>query len=192
MRAVQAKGSRASGVGADLRALRKSRGLTLTDLALRVGRSIGWLSQVERGMTEPAVDDLRKLAETLEQPISFFFGRPATPPEECGIVVRAGGRRVLGTADAGLVEELLSPDLGGPFQILRCVFAPGAERAEHLCRPTDEAGYIISGTLELDIGERTFRLDPGDSFRVAAQRTRWRNPGGVPCVVIWVIAPPVY
>ena len=38
--------SRASGVGADLRALRKARGLTLAGLALKVGRSVGWLSQV--------------------------------------------------------------------------------------------------------------------------------------------------
>jgi len=35
-------------IGADLRALRKGRGLTLTELALRLGRSVGWLSQVER------------------------------------------------------------------------------------------------------------------------------------------------
>ena len=35
-------------LGADLRALRKARGLTLSDLATALGRSVGWLSQVER------------------------------------------------------------------------------------------------------------------------------------------------
>ena len=41
---------RAQGVGGDLRALRKARGLTLTELALKVGRSVGWLSQIERDL----------------------------------------------------------------------------------------------------------------------------------------------
>jgi transcriptional regulator with XRE-family HTH domain len=38
---VSAAANRASGVGADLRALRKTRGLTLSELALKVGRSVG-------------------------------------------------------------------------------------------------------------------------------------------------------
>ena len=33
-------------LGVDLRALRKSRGVTLTDLSEKMGRSVGWLSQV--------------------------------------------------------------------------------------------------------------------------------------------------
>ena len=53
---------RAHGVGADLRAVRKARGLTLTELAHRVGRSIGWLSQIERNLRAPGIDDLRRLA----------------------------------------------------------------------------------------------------------------------------------
>ena len=37
----------------DIRALRKARGLTLAEAALKLGRSIGWLSQVERGISIP-------------------------------------------------------------------------------------------------------------------------------------------
>ncbi|MEO0664668.1 MAG: helix-turn-helix transcriptional regulator, partial [Pseudomonadota bacterium] len=48
-------------LGADLRALRKARGFTLQGLAARLGRSVGWLSQVERGLSEPSVSDLRQL-----------------------------------------------------------------------------------------------------------------------------------
>ncbi|MFB0939400.1 MAG: helix-turn-helix transcriptional regulator, partial [Paracoccaceae bacterium] len=39
-------------LGADLRALRKARGLTLSDLATALGRSVGWLSQVERDLSQ--------------------------------------------------------------------------------------------------------------------------------------------
>ena len=52
-------------LGADIRALRKARGLTLAELAQTLGRSVGWLSQVERDMSEPGVNDLRDLARAL-------------------------------------------------------------------------------------------------------------------------------
>lgn len=183
---------RARGVGADLRALRKARGLTLSGLALKVGRSVGWLSQVERDLAEPTISDLRRLATALDQPLSLFFGPAKAPAHERGYVVRRNARRSLGSAAEGLTEQLLSPDLSGSFEIVRSVFDPGAERIEYIVRPTEEAGYLVAGELEMWIGERHFHLKPGDSFRFRGERYRWRNSGTEPAVAIWVIAPPVY
>lgn len=189
---IDVSGSRANGVGADLRALRKARGLTLSRLAMQIGRSVGWLSEVERNLTEPTIADLRRLADELDQPVSLFFGSDDGLAEERGFVVRAGARRSLGTAEAGLTEQLLSPDLSGSFEILRSVFEPGSELPNPSQRPTEEAGYLISGILDLWIDRREFRLNPGDSFRINGQPYRWRNPGAEPAVAVWVIAPPVY
>ena len=185
-------GDRAQALGSDLRALRKARGLTLAELALKVGRSVGWLSQIERDLKQPTIADLRRLADALDQPVSLFFGAPEVPAAERGYVVRADARRSLGNSDEGLVEQLLSPDLGGSFEIVRSVFAPGAELSQPASRPTEEAGYIVSGTLDLWIGDRQFHLTEGDSFRFTGEPYRWRNPGTQPCIAIWVIAPPVY
>ena len=182
----------AIGVGGDLRALRKARGLTLVELARRVGRSVGWLSQVERGIAQPSIPDLRRLAAALGQPLSFFFGPAEGPEAERGHVVRAGSRRVLGNAAEGLTEALLSPDLGGAFEILRSEFAPGAALAETAQRATEEAGYLISGRLTVWVGGARFDLRPGDSFRFKDEPFRWENPGTEPAVAIWVVAPPVY
>ncbi|MEO3429510.1 XRE family transcriptional regulator [Pelagibius sp. CAU 1746] len=179
-------------LGRDLRALRKTRGLTLTELAVKVGRSVGFLSQVERGLSELGIDDLRALAAALEAPMSWFLVREDAPEEERGHVVRAAGRRRIGSAETGLTEELLSPDLGGGFEVLRSVFAPGAERRQVITRDTEETGYLVAGELELWIGGRHFHLKAGDSFRTEREPTRWRNPGKAPCEVIWVISPPVY
>ncbi len=180
-----------STLGNDIRALRKSRTLTLNDLALELGRSVGFISQLERGISEPSIADLRKIARLFDVPISFFFGQNNAAPQEQGFVVRAGSRRKLGE-DSDLVEELLSPDLGGSFEILRSEFAPGASRDTPIVRDTEEAGYLVSGQLDIEIDGKWFSLEPGDSFRFAGEPMRWRNTGKRVAVAIWVISPPVY
>lgn len=176
----------------DIRALRKARKLTLTACAEQIGRSVGWLSQVERGLSSPSLADLRAMAGLFSVPLGLFFGHDVPREEERGVVVRAGRRRALGTSESGLVEELLSPDLGGSFEMLRSVFAPGAELETTTRRPTEEAGYVASGSLEIEISGVWHALAEGDSFRFAGKPFRWRNRGSVPAVVIWVVSPPVY
>ncbi|MEO0391505.1 MAG: helix-turn-helix domain-containing protein [Pseudomonadota bacterium] len=179
-------------LGADLRALRKGRGLTLAGMAEALGRSVGWLSQVERDLSSPSISDLREIAALLGVPISMLFKHDAGPAEEAGYVVRAGTRRPIGARDAGLVEELLSPDLTDDFEMVHSTFLPGAALDETVTRPTQEVGVILSGQLDLTIGARTFTLNPGDSFRVRGEPFRWANPYNAPCVAVWVIAPPIY
>lgn len=179
-------------LGADLRALRRARGLTLSDLAGRLDRSVGWLSQVERDLSTPSVTDLRRIAAALGVPSSIFFGKAPAPPEEEGFVVRRAARRPIGSGAAGLVEELLSPDLTDAFEVVHSTFEPGSRSEGAVARPTQEVGYILSGRLDLTIAGRRFAVGPGDSFRIRGEPFEWANPHPQPAVAIWVIAPPVY
>lgn len=181
----------ATGLGADLRALRQARGLTLAALAAAAGRSVGWMSQVERGLSHPSVDDLRALAARLDVDLSTLLA-PEGPPAERGLVVRDGARRPIGSRHEGLMEELVSPDLTDAFEVVRSTFAPGARLDRLARRPTQEVGYVVAGGLDLTVGAETFRLGPGDSFRLRGQPFAWLNPHPEPCVVLWVIAPPIY
>jgi len=179
-------------IGADLRALRKMRGLTLSDLATRLDRSVGWLSQVERDLSEPSVSDLRQIAAQLGVPISLLFAHAPVPAQEAGYVVRNGARRPIGSRAAGLIEELLSPDLTDDFEVVHSTFQPHSQVERTVTRPTQELGYLLSGRLDMQIGEHAFTIHPGDSFRVRGEPHRWANPYDEPAVAIWVIAPPVY
>ncbi len=179
-------------LGADLRALRKTRGVTLVDLAETLGRSVGWLSQVERDPSEPSITDLRHIAAALDVSVSMLARSQVAVAEEDGFVVRSGTRRPIGSRVSGLVEELLSPDLTDDFEMVHSTFEPGSEIGETVTRPTQEVGYVISGQLDLTIGSREFTIRAGDSFRIRGESFRWANPYNEPCVAIWVIAPPVY
>lgn len=180
-------------IGADIRALRKARGVTLKELSAAVGRSLGWLSQVERGASEPSVRDLGRIAERLGVSIGVFFRSAARNAEEQGTVLRAEDRVPIGSRASGLVEELLSPSLSGSFEMIRSTFAPGADSGGP--RPAggrEDGGVVVEGRLVLEIDGRAFELGPGDSFQFAGRSYAWRNPGDRPAVVIWIIAPPVY
>lgn len=179
-------------LGADLRALRKARGMTLNELADGLGRSVGWLSQVERDISEPSITDLRHIAAALGVSVSMLFRHAAAPAAEAGYVVRRDARRTMGTHVAGLVEELLSPDLTDDFEMVHSTFQPHSRIKDPVVRPTQEVGYIVEGRLDIEISGTRHRLDPGDSFRIRGEPFRWSNPHDVPAVAIWVIAPPVY
>jgi len=179
-------------LGADLRALRKARGLTLMDLAQTLDRSVGWLSQVERDKSEPSITDLRQIAAALDVSVSMLFRHAAAPAQEAGFVVRAGARRPIGSNTAGLIEELLSPDLTDDFEMVHSTFQPHSRIKDSVMRPTQEVGYLISGKLEVQIDGTTHTINPGDSFRIRGEAFRWANPFSETAVAIWVIAPPVY
>lgn len=179
-------------MGADLRALRKARGFTLHDLAAQTDRSVGWLSQVERDISEPSADDLKAISNALDAPLSILLSDADLPNEEAGYIVRKNTRRKIGRRVKGLTEELLSPDLTDDFEVVHSTFAAGAKRADMVERPTQELGTIISGRLDLTIGQREFTVGPGDSFRIRGEAFSWANPYQEPAVAIWVIAPPIY
>jgi transcriptional regulator with XRE-family HTH domain len=179
-------------LGADLRALRRARGMTLVQLAQQLGRSVGWLSQVERDKSEPSITDLRLIAAQFGVPVSILFRHAAAPADEAGFIVRADARRPIGSSVAGLVEELLSPDLTDDFEVVHSTFLPHSRITDAVQRPTQEVGFVITGTLEVEIDGAVHFLNAGDSFRIRGEPFRWANRTPDPVVAIWVIAPPVY
>jgi len=182
-------------LGHQIRDLRRAKGVTIPDLAARIDRSVGWVSQIERGLSQVTISALAQIADALEVPMSWFFGKGATPPpEELGLVVRKGQRRTLDFHGSGVHEEILSPTLSGQLLLVESVFAPGASTGDRdRERRGEEAGVVIRGTLELTIDGRRLRLGPGDSFAFTRSGPhRCHNPGKVPAVVLWVITPPSY
>lgn len=178
-------------IGSDIRALRKTRRVTLAQLSQRLGRSLGWLSQVERNISVPSIDDLSAICRALDAPISILFRSAASEPAEQGLIVRARARRSIGTIE-GLTESLLSPDLTDDFEVVHSTFAAGAARPEPTRRATQEVAYLVSGKLDLRINDAAFTIDAGDSFRIRGEPYSWSNPYPEPAVAIWIIAPPVY
>ena len=174
-------------LGADLRALRKRRDLTLSEMAATLGRSVGWLSQVERGLSQLSRGDLVAIADELNVSLGSLKSAVSQGP-----IVKRDNRRPIRDRKAGLYEELLSPDLTDDFEVVHSTFEPGTAITVPVSRPTQEVGYMVSGSLHLVIDDVSYIANAGDSFRIRGEKFLWANPSDVPAVAIWVIAPPVY
>ncbi|MGV8577305.1 helix-turn-helix domain-containing protein, partial [Pseudomonas aeruginosa] len=54
----------------------RASSVTLQALADGIRRSVGFVSQVERGLSRPAVDDLVAISQVLGVPATYFFCSP--------------------------------------------------------------------------------------------------------------------
>jgi transcriptional regulator with XRE-family HTH domain len=130
-------------IGREIRGLRKARGVTLAELAEGSGLSIGYLSLLECDHATPSIKALHAVSRALGVTISWFFEANDVPEEERDLVVRRARRRRLDYS-AGVVDELLSPNLMGALELLSCRFPPGASSGdEPYTRAGEEAGVVI-------------------------------------------------
>lgn len=178
-------------VGHQIRDLRKSKKITLSTMAKHIGRSVGYVSQVERGVSSLPVPVLQAISDVLEVNISWFFHTDSqVPMEELNYIVRSNKRRSLNFSGTGISEELLTPRLSGQLQLILTTLAPKAANGEPRYRKGEEAGYLQSGELELKIGDKVFALQTGDSFSLTGDAPHWvRNPSETEnTVIVWSLA----
>ncbi len=180
-------------IGEQLRELRQVKNLTLREVADKAGISVSYLSQLERNQSRLPIGVLKKISDALGVHMNWFFQRTAQGPAgERDVVVRAAHRRRMSFTGLGITEELLSPNLSGPLELLISTIAPAAD-SEDYSHDGAEAGFVLSGTLDLWVAGRHFRLEEGDSFSFRSTDVhRCANPGATPTRVLWVITPPHY
>ncbi len=185
-------------LGREIRQLRKLRGLTLAELSGRIGKSIGFLSQVERNITKPSIKVLQDISEALEVHIGWFFQSETEVDErERAWIVRARNRRRLSYSELGSTDYLghfdylLSANLDGRLALGLSRYAPGGSTGDDLySHQGEEAGLVLEGCIELQIGNERFQLAAGDSFSFPSHLPhRYSNPGSEEAVIVWANSP---
>ena len=148
-------------LGSGIRAERLRQNLTLAQLAERAGLSASALSQIERGVTDPSIGSLRRIAAALQVPFfQFLLERESPDP-----VVRKSERRTITFPNRTMQYQLLTPNLRGPFEVLAMDLAPGAASGEQaLGHNSDECMVILQGTVEVQVAGASYVLHAGDSI----------------------------
>jgi transcriptional regulator with XRE-family HTH domain len=199
-------------LGSRIRFVRKKKALTLKGLSEKTGLSVGFLSEIERGLAEPSMASLRKIREALEVSLITFQepgGRSAEtedlfplppPPADAGgpyirdaRVVRAGERKKLAYPKQPGFYELLTPDLNRRLEVLFFATEPGFDTGPEPIQdpPGEKCMIILKGRMVFRVGEETFHLNPGDSLYYPANSpVSWVVDGSERLEGILIVTPP--
>jgi transcriptional regulator with XRE-family HTH domain len=191
------RGSEPSKVGSRLREEREKRGISLRELARRVGVSPSLVSQIELDRVNPSVSTLYALVRELDMTMSEVFG-DSGPGDSVVRQVRGGDglaerpqtRRVINLA-SGVRWERLTPTSDRDVEFLYVVYPVDAASCPEDALVTHggrEYGYVSSGTLGVRVGFDEYQLGPGGSiaFDSTSPHRLWAI-GDEPVHAIWVV-----
>jgi transcriptional regulator with XRE-family HTH domain len=178
-------------LGLQLRLRREAAGLSIRELARRVGMSPSLISQVERNLATPSVGTLLSISNELGLEIGDVFKfRNRADPAALGPVLRKQSRKKIQLASGVSWERLTSvPD--PEVEFLYAVYDVGGTSCEEdsmLRHGGKEYGYLLSGRLGVKIGFEEYELGPGDAISFDAQLPhRLWCIGSRPAVAIWAV-----
>lgn len=173
-------------IGTKLREARRSRGLSLEQVAAATGLTKGFISQVERDLTSVSVASLLNICNTIGLRIGSLFD-PA--PRD---LIRRSERPPINFGGRSVTEFLLTPASQGRIQVIESQIEPGGGSGDE---PYSLAGaaefvHVIRGELEITVHGDTYRLERGDSLTFSPRDPHsWRNAGQEETTVLWVLTP---
>jgi len=190
------RASDAAKVGSRLRTERERLGISLRELARRVGVSPSLVSQIELDRVNPSVSTLYALVTELGMTMSDVFGdsrsgeRVVRQRDGDGLAERPETRRVINLA-SGVRWERLTPHSDLEVEFLYVVYPVGAESCPEDALTTHggkEYGYVSSGTLGVRVGFEEYELGPGGSiaFDSSSPHRLWAV-GDKAVHAIWVV-----
>ncbi len=149
----------ASALGATLRRLRKSKGLTLQQLADLCGLSQPFLSQLENGKAVPSLSALASVAQALDTTAHSLL---MPPPNREISTVRASGDDTFELVEGATVRFLVK---GGPRSMEpNEVSAEAGVRTSHTGHSGEEMVYVLDGVVRIELdGHEPIHLELGDS-----------------------------
>jgi transcriptional regulator with XRE-family HTH domain len=222
-------------LGARLRAERLRQGMSLREMARRLGVSPSALSQIETGKAQPSVSKLFDIVNLLNTSLDGLLvgatrppGDPDPAPDPTGrgavadaperqaaqpdraerlgghqpiasrgpetegflSVQRDGEHEVLELESGVQWRRLTAGSLPG-VEFLHVTYAPGAcssSEGAFMRHAGQEFGYLLSGTLLVEVGFDAHELTGGDSISFPATTPhRLSNHGDEPAYAIWLV-----
>lgn len=155
-------------IGRNVRILRQQHGLSVAEMAARVGISKAMMSKIENAQTSCSLSTLALLSTGLDVPVTTLF-RGADVERPAAFVKAGTGARIVrnGTRE-GHEYELLG-SLRGEHKRLECLLVTLTEKSQTypmFQHPGTEFIYMIEGVMDYSHSRSVYTLYPGDSLQI--------------------------
>lgn len=177
-------------IGLQLKELRTRRGISQTELARLVGVTPSAVSQVESNLICPSLSALMKMAEVLGVKIGSFFQDLDEPKKRVVFSISdAVEVKFSEFPEGSIYPKLLTPvDMRMKTEPYLLEFPAQKGVASHFfVHRGEEIGYLLSGELEVKIGNEVHMLSPGNLICLTEDSpSHWRNTGSSPAKLLWI------
>jgi transcriptional regulator with XRE-family HTH domain len=160
-------------IARQVRQYRITAGLSVAEMAARVGISKAMLSKIENAQTSCSLTTLGRLAAGLDVPVTALFRGVDDEREAVYVEAGHGARIVRRGSRVGHVYELLGA-LRGPHKRMEAVLVTLTESSEVFPlfqHPGTELLYMLEGAMVYGHGEARYTLRPGDALQLDGEGT---------------------
>ncbi len=180
-------------VGLRLKMLRLRHQLSQRALAKKAGVANASISLIESGSTSPSVSALKRILAGFPMTLAEFFS-DELPGAKSEVFYRAENLTEISGGAGISYRQIGSAKAGHALQILNETYAIGADTGLIMLQHEgEEGGVILSGRLEVTVGEQTRILNAGDAYYFnSRQPHRFRNVGNVVCSLVSSCSPPTF
>ncbi|HAT84737.1 MAG TPA: hypothetical protein DCS30_01435 [Rhizobiales bacterium] len=178
-------------VGARLRQVRETFGLSQRALARKTGVANATISMIENGQSSPSVGALKRILDGLPMDLASFFSFDLSQGNS--YFYKASDLLEIGKGAVSF--RLVGADRPQKaIQMLYETFQPGADTGRvSITHEGEECGIVVSGKLEVTVGEERRLLGPGDAWYFESHIPhKFRNTGSIPCLCISACTPPTF
>ncbi len=178
-------------IGDKLKLLRQQKNLTQEEMADRCELSKGFISQVERDLASPSIQTLADMLECLGVSLQSFFSDTQN-------------EKIVFSKDDMFVkedEEFLKGDITwlvpsaqkNTMEPILISLGENGQSQEIPPHEGEEFGYVLQGNITLIIGEKSYKVNQGESFSVHPLSPHHLiNKGKRTAKILWISTPPIF
>jgi transcriptional regulator with XRE-family HTH domain len=160
-------------IARQVRKYRVAAGLSVGEMAARVGISKAMLSKIENVQTSCSLTTLGRLAAGLDVPVTALFRGVDAEREAVYVPAGHGARIVRRGSRVGHLYELLGA-LRGPHKRMEAVLVTLTESSEVFPlfqHPGTELLYMLEGVMVYGHGDAQYTMRPGDALQLDGEGT---------------------
>ena len=176
-------------MGERIKKRRESLNIQTNDLANSVGVTSSLISQIERAKAFPSILTLKKIADALQITVGEIIGENATYIENPLLTLseRKFAKKNKNGANVYLLSHHDPLKQMDPF-IINFDIKGNSKEIMTPNNPRQEFCYVLNGSFDVVLNEKTYRLNQGDSFYfISNQKHLFTNVSNVKAQLLWVV-----
>ena len=180
-------------LGFRLRMVRQRHALSQRALAKKAGVANASISLIESGNMSPSISALKRILAGFPMTLAEFFS-DELPGLATEVFYRAESLTEISGGEGISYRQIGSAKAGHALQILHETYEVGADTGLIMLQHEGEEGAVIlTGRLEVTVGEATRVLGAGDAYYFnSRQPHRFRNAGNEVCTLVSSCSPPSF